>query len=354
MSDLEYGARIETEVAARVVGTLAPMLAVACLIIGAADLLSLLASTEQWTRLVPTGSLALLLLFDGWLVRQGRVRAAAHLFVGLICAAILLSMILNGGVQAPAYAATLPLVAVVAWLYGHRVAIPFTLFCVLTGGTFVWLDAGGWLRRLAPPGPLALWVNIAGFHIMALGATAIPSRMLRRAFADSEERRVEAETAHRREIQISSALAERERALRESEERYRTLVENVPGVNYRCACDPHWTMEFLSDEVETLTGYRAEEFLGNRVRSFVSVIHPDDVAMVQATVLEGVRNRQTFTVEYRIVRADGGVRWVYAKGQGVFHPDGRLRCLDGVILDITHRKQGEAERERLLSAIEQS
>jgi len=52
-----------------------------------------------------------------------------------------------------------------------------------------------------------------------------------------------------------------EETLRESEEKFRSLVGNIPGVSYRCRCDDQWTMEFISDEVKILTGYPASDFL---------------------------------------------------------------------------------------------
>jgi len=67
-----------------------------------------------------------------------------------------------------------------------------------------------------------------------------------------------------------------EEALRESEGKYRSLIGNIPGVSYRCRCDEHWTMEFISDEVKNLTGYPASDFLQNAVRSWTSIMHPED------------------------------------------------------------------------------
>jgi PAS domain S-box-containing protein len=126
-----------------------------------------------------------------------------------------------------------------------------------------------------------------------------------------------------------------------SEERFRSLVSNIPGAVYRCACDPHWTMEFLSDEIQGLCGYPASEFLGNRVRSYASVIHPDDRAMVERQVHETVAQRRPYVIEYRLLHSDGDVRWVYEKGRGVFE-EGRVRWLDGVIVDMTEHKRIEA------------
>ncbi|MEW6245609.1 MAG: PAS domain S-box protein [Nitrospirota bacterium] len=139
-------------------------------------------------------------------------------------------------------------------------------------------------------------------------------------------------------------ISERKRvqaALGVSEERFRSLVSNIPGAVYRCACDPHWTMEFLTDGVQDLCGYPASDFLGNRVRSYASVIHPDDRATVERQVHEAVAQRRPYVIEYRLLHSNGDVRWVYEKGQGVFE-DGRVRWLDGVIVDITDRKRAEA------------
>ncbi len=130
-------------------------------------------------------------------------------------------------------------------------------------------------------------------------------------------------------------------ALQESGERFRTLVENIPGVTYRCACDEHWTMEFISDEIETLAGYPASDFVQNRIRSYASIIHPDDTQVVEDTVLQGVRDNKPFSIEYRVIHSNGEVRWVFERGQGIAKPDGELSWLDGAIFDITESKQAE-------------
>ena len=143
-----------------------------------------------------------------------------------------------------------------------------------------------------------------------------------------------------------------EAALRESEERFRSLVANIPGVLYRCAGDSNWTMEFINDAIQEISGYPASDFIHNCVRTFKSIIHPEDVGMVERIVQKAVNARQPYTVEYRMIHAEGSVRWVYEKGQGLFEENGKLLGLDGVIFDITDRKQLEAQlcrRERQLS-----
>lgn len=134
-----------------------------------------------------------------------------------------------------------------------------------------------------------------------------------------------------------------EEALRRSEERFRTLVSNIPGAVYRCACDSNWTMEFLSEAIQEICGYPASDFIGNNVRTYASIIHPDDVLPVEKTVLDAVARKEPYIIGYRILHASGDVRWVYEKGQGVFKENGELLWLDGIIFDDTGRKQVEEE-----------
>jgi PAS domain S-box-containing protein len=134
--------------------------------------------------------------------------------------------------------------------------------------------------------------------------------------------------------------------LRASEALLRSLVANIPGAVYRGACDEHWTMEWLSDEIETIAGYPASDFIHSAVRPFVSIIHPDDREYVWRSVMDAVDAGRPYGLEYRIVRRDGCLRWVLERGQAQDVGDGR-RWLIGAIFDITARREAEqALRER--------
>jgi diguanylate cyclase (GGDEF)-like protein/PAS domain S-box-containing protein len=134
--------------------------------------------------------------------------------------------------------------------------------------------------------------------------------------------------------------------LRVSEERFRTLLLNIPGAMYRCAAMSNWDMEFISDNIETMSGYPASDFIDSCVRTFASIIHPEDRQAVEQGVDEALGRREPFILEYRIVRADGGIAWVYEKGQGVFGADGEVLWLDGAIFDVTERKLLQEELAR--------
>lgn len=132
-----------------------------------------------------------------------------------------------------------------------------------------------------------------------------------------------------------------EATIQRNTEQFRTLVDNIPGAVYRCLCDSDWTMEFISSAAQDISGYPAADFINSRDRTWASVIHPDDQATIQATVEQAVQTREPFMLEYRVLHQDGSIRWVYEKGQGIFDRQGHLYCLDGVIFDITQRKQAE-------------
>lgn len=130
--------------------------------------------------------------------------------------------------------------------------------------------------------------------------------------------------------------------LKISENKFRTLVRNIPGVVYRCLNDKKWTMLFISKEIEILTGYSASDFIENSIRSFVSIIHPNDIEKVNGLVQNGVEKRKSYVIEYRILHKDGSIKWVYEKGQYILEENSiDVQFLDGVIIDITEKKIAE-------------
>ena len=130
-------------------------------------------------------------------------------------------------------------------------------------------------------------------------------------------------------------------ALAAREQHFRTLVDTIPGTVYRCLFDAQWTMLFISDEVERLTGYPACEFTNNAVRTFTSVIHPDDVQLVEDRISAAVAAHLAYTVEYRVRDCVGRVHFVYEQGQATYADTGDTITLAGTVIDITERKQIE-------------
>ena len=133
-----------------------------------------------------------------------------------------------------------------------------------------------------------------------------------------------------------------EEALRESRRRLSSLMDNLPGMAYRCSSDSSWTMEFLSRGCRAVTGYDAERLIGPQALPYNELIHPDDRAMVAEVVGRAVAEGRPFTLEYRIITATGEERWVWERGHAV--PEAaasRAPMLEGFISDVTERRQLE-------------
>ncbi|TRO25865.1 PAS domain S-box protein [Ectopseudomonas mendocina] len=142
---------------------------------------------------------------------------------------------------------------------------------------------------------------------------------------------------------IASDISELEsttRALQESENRFRGLVANLPGVVYRCENDANWTMRYMSDEVSSLTGFPASDFIDNRVRSFSSVVHPDDLHITYQSVA-AIERHEKFELTYRLKHVDGHSVWVREQGRGEYDANGELLWVSGFIWDISDRKAAE-------------
>ncbi|GAB4386381.1 MAG: hypothetical protein Kow00121_52850 [Elainellaceae cyanobacterium] len=135
-----------------------------------------------------------------------------------------------------------------------------------------------------------------------------------------------------------------ETQLKVSEAKFRSLVVNIPGAVFRC--DSTYTMEFISDEIHSIAGYSATELMNNQRRSYISLIHPDDLPLIKRSMLQSMLDRHPYSVEYRILHANGQIRWVSERRQGVVDHNGNLLWFDGILFDISDRKQTEADLRR--------
>ena len=118
------------------------------------------------------------------------------------------------------------------------------------------------------------------------------------------------------------------------------LLSNLPGAAYRCHNDDDWTMEFISDGVEKLTGYSAAAFTSQPGLSFASIILPEDQDRMRAVVAIALAQGQPFQVTYRIRTATGQIRWIWEQG-ALNRRNGDAGMLEGFLADFTRVKEAD-------------
>ncbi|MEQ5816356.1 diguanylate cyclase [Marinobacter sp. NFXS11] len=143
------------------------------------------------------------------------------------------------------------------------------------------------------------------------------------------------------------SLQHRQRqALRERERQLQILMDNLPGMAYRCLYDPDWTMRFVSQGCIKLTGYEPDELVNNRVTSYAALVSEASNQQLFEQVRVALEKEESFSLEYEVTRKDGSRIWVWERGRGVQEEDGSLH-LEGIILDISDRKVLETELEQM-------
>ncbi|MBZ5565461.1 MAG: PAS domain S-box protein, partial [Acidobacteriia bacterium] len=155
---------------------------------------------------------------------------------------------------------------------------------------------------------------------------------------------------------VARDISERKRAeaaLRKSEQRYRSLVSNIPDVAWTVDADLNFV--FISKNIERISGYSVDEAYQHGAALYLSCLHPDDVQKVTEAFHALFAEGKPYDVECRARRKDGQWVWVHDRALATYEKNG-LRYADGLLSDITQRKEAEKmlqeREERLRSLIE--
>jgi len=135
------------------------------------------------------------------------------------------------------------------------------------------------------------------------------------------------------------------RSLQDKDERFRSLISNIPGAVYRytLTAPQDWKLEFVSDAMKDISGLPASDFMDRGIAAYFEKILPQDLALLQDAFQSAVREGASFSVDYRVRHPSGDFRWVHDQGRAVRDADGKVVHVDGVISDITERTK---EKER--------
>ncbi len=130
-----------------------------------------------------------------------------------------------------------------------------------------------------------------------------------------------------------------EQKLIQSEKRFRALAENSPGVIYLCMNDSKYSMLYLNDKVEELTGYKKEDFLLGNL-SFVDLYDAGYEDNIRNTVDKALKERTPFSLTYRIKTKQGELKWIEEYGIGVYE-NNALQFIEGTLIDVNERRSNE-------------
>ena len=141
---------------------------------------------------------------------------------------------------------------------------------------------------------------------------------------------------------ISIDITERKRAeeaLRESEQRFRTVADFTHNSEYWI--DPDNNLIYQSPSVERITGYTAEEFIENHPGLFTSLVYPEDKEQFSKHFENDLNSSEVTRFAFRIISRSGEVRWLENITQPVYDSEGNFSGRRGSSRDITERKQAE-------------
>ncbi|MGA1824218.1 MAG: PAS domain S-box protein [bacterium] len=134
---------------------------------------------------------------------------------------------------------------------------------------------------------------------------------------------------------LETLVKERTKKLADSENSYRTLAQNLPGIVYRIFLREGNRMQFFNNMLQAMTGFEAEELIKDDVCQIAPLILPEDRENVIRIVMYAIKHNRAFTVDYRIKHKEGDIRYFHEQGRPVCGEDAKPLYIEGVIIDIT-------------------
>ncbi len=333
--------QIQEMIAARVLGVIVPLASVGAIIAVVAASLN----PGPRTNLVFDIPVIFFLLLVWGIVYQNKIRLAAHMLTGGLCAAIIVGMALNGGVHAPVYILSIVSIVLIVLLYGARTAFFFTLAIMLTGGVFVYLDTMGLLREAQAVPPWLLWVFISLHCAVILCATVIPHRMLHLALRESEEKHQDAEQALQREKKAIQSLTANQEALQKLNARYEALFDEAgDGV---LLLDTRGNIIAANHAFARLHGYSTDEILQHGLPALEA---GHKTSWVER--MDQVLNQETLTFEALHHHRDGHCIPLSVRARLVSAGDERVIIASHH--DLTESKQREAYAALLIKMLDEA
>jgi len=268
-------------------------------------------------------------------------------------AAILLGiasgMIFNGGIRAPAFIATLTFAPIFVVLYGLRGGILYFLATALIGAVFMFLDTQGMLYPFIEPPSLLLYTVHCVLLALLIFLVLMPVRLMNRALKDVKIREQALIDTNTR---LNNEIAERRRIeslLHDREHSHQSLANNIPVGLFRATT--RGKVISINAHLQKLLGISDEAVNTDSITAAPFFVHAEDRKQFMDLVR---KDTPVKGFECQLQTCDDVLIWVSITAQGIADDDGTIKYLDGIIEDITLRREAEAEQDKLQEQLLQS
>jgi PAS domain S-box-containing protein len=134
-----------------------------------------------------------------------------------------------------------------------------------------------------------------------------------------------------------------EESLARSEANYRLLFSTIPSIVFKGYED--WSVDFLDDKIEKLTGYPREDF-NSRKLNWYDIVVEEDIQSIQELFKKALEADRVYLREYRIKTKSGDILWIRERSQIALDENGELAYISGIFADITEMKLMSQQLER--------
>jgi PAS domain S-box-containing protein len=256
------------------------------------------------------------------LIRTQRLQFASFLLVVVMWLAVTIGSITAGGISAPIFIGYLVVVLAGGLISSNRINTVVSAGCILGSILITLAEVYGLL-----PDPIEYSSPARfGIYFFFFAVTIL------------------LQTVSRRNMQGLLKQA------KDSEDNYRSLLENIPTITYINSIDIQAHTQYVSPQVKKLLGYSHDEFLQDP-ELWKKILHPEDFERVMASMQEGTKTGQPFNLEYRLITHDQRVVWVRDEATLVRDDQGEPLYWLGIWTDVTALKQAEEGQADLVSVM---
>jgi PAS domain S-box-containing protein len=301
--------------------------------------------------LIAAGIMILAWLATLLLLRRGQVRQAGALFLATFWVAVTGMAVVYGGLRGSAVVAYPVVIFAAGLLLGIRAAFGFAALSLISVTAMLGAEYAGILpHNLVALTPGMVWSGLVTNLLLAVFLVSLAAGSIHRAL-DRARGQEQALAAGNRELEAE--IAERiraEKALRDSEERYRTILDSIEDGYFEV--DLAGNLTFFNDSLSRMLGYPRAELMGVNNREYMDDENAQQVYAVFNQVYRTGEPRKGF--EWALYRQDGTRRYAEASVSLIRDGSGRPIGFRGIARDVTERKLGERalrENEEWLRAI---